>query len=368
MKQIALLAAAAALSFAAACGEPPEVEAGEISTVAGNGSAAFDGDGLPATECGLYAPIQAVIDRDDRARIVDWNNHRVRQLRDDGTLDTVLGTGVELPGPVNDLARNFSIHHPFQFQQLEDGRLYFAGYHDPRAFFVDASDRVRVVAGFGPSGDYGDGGPAQLAAFFAPAGIAVAEDGTVFIADELSNRIRRVSPDETIHAYAGSSEAGYEGDGGPAIDAKFNGPTRLAIDLHGDLIVCDTKNHALRKIDASGIITTIAGDGRPGFSGDGGPAALAQLNEPYDVEIMPDGSMLVADAKNHVIRRIRADGTIETVAGTPGVAGFSGDGGRFADAQLNFPLGIDRDRQGNLWIADTNNQRVRKVAAGSLKP
>lgn len=365
-RAIAGVLACAGIAASIACGAEPEVELGEIRTVAGNGSAAFDGDGLPATECGLYAPIQAVIGRDERPLIVDWNNHRVRELRDDGTLDTVLGTGVELAGPVNDVARNFSIHHPFQFQQLEDGRLYFAGYHDPRAFFVDANDRVRVLAGFGPSGDYGDGGPAQLAAFFAPAGIAVADDGTVFISDEQSNRIRRVSPDETIHAYAGSTDPGYEGDGGPALSAKFNGPTRLAIDLSGDLIICDTKNHALRKIDASGRITTIAGNGRPGFSGDGGPAELAQLNEPFDVEIMPDGSMLVADSKNHVIRRIRADGMIETIAGTPGVAGFSGDGGRFAEAQLNFPLGIDLDRQGNLWIADTNNQRVRKVAAGSF--
>lgn len=347
--------------------DPPPPEGAFIETVAGTGDAAFDGDGRQALETSLYAPVKVGFGSDGRPLIIDWNNHRVRQLLDDGRLLTVLGDGTEDNGDINVLAISFSVHHPLDLELSPDGELLFAGYHDPRLLKVDLSQKVRVVAGFGVNGNYGDGGPATLAWLNAPSGLAIGADGTCWISDELNHNIRKVRPDGMIERVAGTSTRGYSGDGGPALEANLAGPMRIEVDPHnGDLYFADSVNHVVRKIDAAGIITTVAGTGVAGFSGDGGPATSAELYRPIDLQLLDDGSLLIADSENHRIRSVSADGIIQTIIGN-GQPGLAGDGGEPLEASLNTPWGITVDGEGRLWIADTLNHVVRRTSAETLQ-
>ena len=186
----------------------------------------------------------------------------------------------------------------------------------------------------------------------APTGVAVDAAGNLYIADQDNNRIRKVSPDGTITTVAGNGSAGFSGDGGPATDASLNRPLALAVDATGGLLIADSGNQRIRRVDTSGTITTIAGSGPaaiPGLSGDGGPATAAQLSFPSDMLVAPDGALYIVDRGNSRIRKVDASGTITTVAGT--TAGFSGDGGPATDAQLFSPSSIARDRRGNLYLS-----------------
>jgi sugar lactone lactonase YvrE len=186
--------------------------------------------------------------------------------------------------------------------------------------------------------------------------------GNVYIVDTYNNRIRRVDAHGVITTIGGTGSAGYGGDGGPATNARFNNPHGIASDPAGNVYVADPPNQRIRRIDAnSGIVTTVAGSGAGGFGGDGGPATAARLNYPKGVEIAPDGSLYIADNNNHRVRRVDlATGIITTVAGT-GTAGFSGDGGPATAARLDEPRNIAFDSAGRLYIVDQNNGRIRRV-------
>jgi sugar lactone lactonase YvrE len=227
---------------------------------------------------------------------------------------------------------------------------------------VDVDMRVWVAAGESTTGYAGDGGPAATALLNSPSGVAVAEPGfPIYIADTANHSIRRVDADSTIHTIAGNGTPGYAGDGGPASQALFRGPFRVRLDpRNGNLIVTDTGNHCIRRIDASGNIATIAGKGTAGYTGDGGQATKATLNSPYDARIGPDGSLYIADTYNHCIRAVDATGVITTVAGN-GIRGFQGDGGPATQAELDHPFAMDFDPDGNLIVADTYNSRIRRV-------
>jgi DNA-binding beta-propeller fold protein YncE len=354
-----------ALLAVAACGPadpPPGPDGPIIETVAGTGEAAFDGDGKPARQTALYAPIKVAFDRDGRPLIVDWNNHRVRKILADDRVITILGNGFEDGGEPNSLAIGFSVHHPFDFELSAGGELFFAGYHDPRVLKIDTTDRVRLVAGLGTNGQAGDEGPAALALLNAPSGVALAPDGTVYVSDELNHSIRRIDPAGLIHKVAGTSTTGgFSGDGGPAILARLFGPTRIERDPNGDLYFCDSVNHRIRKIDAAGNIETVAGTGEPGFSGDGGPAKDAELYIPKDLVLLDDGSILIADSENHRIRKVDPNGVITSIVGT-GEAAFTGDGGRPDRATLDTPWGVSVDAEGQIWIADYLNHSIRRVS------
>jgi sugar lactone lactonase YvrE len=188
--------------------------------------------------------------------------------------------------------------------------------------------------------------------------------GNVYIVDTDNNRIRRVDTQGVITTIGGTGAAGYSGDGGPATQARFNTPHGIASDRAGNVYVADPPNQRIRRIDATtGIVTTVAGTGSGGFSGDGGPATSARLNYPKGAEIAPDGSLYIADNNNHRVRRVDLrTGVITTVAGT-GTAGFSGDGGPATAARLNEPRNIALDSAGRLYIVDQNNGRIRRVDA-----
>ena len=217
---------------------------------------------------------------------------------------------------------------------------------------------ITTIAGSGDSGYLGDGGPAILALLSNPQSIAIDANGNLYIADEGNNVIRAISPEGVITTVAGTGKAGFGGDGGPATEAQVM-PYSVAIDHDGRLIVVEHAAHRIRRIDNAGIIMTIAGTRLPGHSGDGGPATLAELNEPHHVAFDSSGAMYISDHGNR-IRKVDANGIITTVAGT-GTEGFSGDGGPAIDAQLNAPMGMAIDADGNLFIADAQNRRIRRV-------
>lgn len=221
---------------------------------------------------------------------------------------------------------------------------------------------IQTYAGNGKQGFSGDGGPAINAQLDNPFGVIRGPDGCIWFCEYSGQRIRRVSQDGKIETVAGNGMSGYDGDGGPALNASFNLPHEIRFDNVGNLYVVDMKNHAVRKIDAkSRVISTFAGTGRNGYSGDGGPAAEAQFNQPHSIQFGPDGHLYVCDIGNHVIRRIdMMSNKISTFAGT-GKPGATIDGSPIKGAPLNGPRSIDFDRQGNLWLATREGNQVFKM-------
>lgn len=229
---------------------------------------------------------------------------------------------------------------------------------------------ISTIAGTGSYGYSGDGISATEATLNYPAGVTVDANGNVFVADYANHRVRKVSPDGIIMTFAGNGQTGHSGDGGPATGAKLYWPIGVAIDAIGNVLIADFGNRDIRKVTADGIITTIAGNGAAGYSGDGGPATEAALNEPRCVAVDAVGNVYVADTVNHRIRKVSPDGIITTAVGSGstgyGYGGFSGDGGPATDARLNLPAGVAIDGFGNLYIADSSNHRVRAVGADGI--
>ena len=249
-----------------------------------------------------------------------------------------------------------------------DGSLYVAEEVGNRVRKVGPDGIIMTVAGsisgqscISQATACGDGGPATNALLSSPAGLALAPDGTLYIADRGNHRIRKIAPDGAISTIAGTGVQGFSGDGGPANQAQLSQPYGVSVAPDGNLYISDSGNSRVRRISVDGIITTIAGTGRiSSFGGDGAPATLADLFGPTDMAFTPDGSFYVSDTSNVRVRFIGTDGIINTVAGT-GVSAFSGDGGPAAQAVLNAPAGVAVAPDGSLYIADY--QRVRRVTS-----
>jgi len=189
--------------------------------------------------------------------------------------------------------------------------------------------------------------------------------GNVFIADTRNNRIRRVSAGGIIFTVAGDGRAGFGGDGGSAVAASLSGPFDVRVSPAGDLYIADTENHRIRRVTPEGVIATIAGTGVPGFSGDGGPATSAALNTPYSVALGAQGNLYMTDSENHRIREISPDGLIHTIAGT-GEMGYSGDGGPATSARLNSPQFVFVTRDNEIYVGDEHNHRIRKISPSGI--
>ena len=237
---------------------------------------------------------------------------------------------------------------------------------------LTAADDITTIAGNGSAQgtNNGDGGPATNARISYPFGLAIDTQGDLFIADYSGNRIRKVDTLGIITTVAGQgtsgSNAGFGGDGGPATAASLDAPQSVAVDGLGDLFIADTGNHRVRKVDASGIITTMAGTGTQGFSGDGGLATAANLNSPAGVAIDSQGNLFIADGGNNRVRKVDASGNITTVAGN-GLSTFGGDGGSATAAGMSGPAGVAVDAEGDLFIVDSLfNFRIRKVTGGII--
>ncbi|MGI9601004.1 MAG: hypothetical protein ACR2QE_03910 [Acidimicrobiales bacterium] len=244
-----------------------------------------------------------------------------------------------------------------------DGSLYIADTFNHRIRRVGPNGTITTIAGTGVAGYSGDGGPATQAMIQWPHDVLVADDGAIFIADSANHRIRRIAPNGTITTIAGTGRSGFAGDGGPAVAARLKNPKGLA--RHGHhLYIADGMNHRIRRVNLSnGVITTVAGTGDRGFGGDGGPAIDAALNIPQRIDVDGSGAVYIADSNNHRIRRFRAGGTMTTVVGS-GALGGGGDGGQARAAQLRYPRGV-AVADGVLYVADSGNQRVRRVELAS---
>ncbi|MBX6390682.1 MAG: serine/threonine protein kinase, partial [Frankia sp.] len=226
---------------------------------------------------------------------------------------------------------------------------------------------VVTVAGIGKPAFSGDGGPATAAALNRPYGPAFDAAGNMYIPDFDNHRVRRISPDGVITTIAGTGEPGFSGDGGPATEAQLRNPTAVAVDDDGLIYIADTFNHRIRRVDHAGIITTIAGSGEPVYNPDqeGGPATAGSMWYPADIAIDPAGSIFIADLGNDRVHRVSVDGTITTLAGRFG-EGSWGDGGPAAEAMLDGPFSVAADRNGQIYIAESDGHRVRRIGVDGV--
>jgi uncharacterized protein (TIGR03437 family) len=271
--------------------------------------------------------------------------------------------GAAAPTPIS--AVNASIGDPPRVAVDGAGNFYFGGLHS--VFKVDPSGNLTRVAGNGQSGYSGDGGIATAAQLEYPDGIAIDSAGNIYVADETANVVRVIAPTGTISTYAGQGTAGYTGDGGAATQAQLNAPMGLALDSAGNLYIAEYGNNTVRKVAKSGgVIVTLAGNGSPGYSGDGGGATGAALNRPEGVTVGPSGLVYIADTFNNRVRVVSLGGTIQTAAGT-GISSLSGDGAAATTATFFLPTDVATDSGGNLYIADYGNGRLRKVAQGIIE-
>ncbi len=250
------------------------------------------------------------------------------------------------------------------------GELFIADIGAHQVFKLDSRGRLSVIAGTGEGGFSGDGGPANKAQLHAPHDLLFDATGNLLIADTYNQRIRRVDASGVITTIAGNGNAEYAGDGGAATAASLNNPQSIAFDTENRLVIADTYNHVIRRVERNGIITTIAGT-VPGHGGDGGPATKAQINLTMAVAVATDDSIFISDAANSRIRRIAPDGTIQTIAGfgpaqdTYG-GGFAGDDGPAAKAKLFSATDLKFDAAGNLFICDSGNHRIRVIRNGVI--
>jgi uncharacterized protein (TIGR03437 family) len=400
---------------------------GVITTVAGNGSSVYSGDGGLATSAGLGSPRSVAMEAAGSLLITDTTHFRVRRLSSNGTISTVAGTGISDYSGDGGPAINARIGNPVSVAADSAGGFYFADQAHFRVRKVSAAGIISTAAGNGRYGYSGEGVNATLAQLYWPTGVAVDGAGNLLIADLNNHRIRQVSSGGTIATVAGSgwgssdSFGGYSGDGGLATKALLNHPSDIAVDGSA-FYIADQTNCVVRRVGADGIISTaagtgfcgysgdggpatsaafstlndivadgrgtvfvsssdhrvrkisggtvstVAGDGTPGFSGDGGLARNARMTSPRGMAVGPDGALYIADTGNNRIRKIAVDGTITTVAGSSSQADvlFGGDGGVATAARLYVPEGVAVDGSGNLYIADIGNHRIRKVSASGI--
>ncbi|WP_026309024.1 NHL repeat-containing protein [Spirosoma spitsbergense] len=338
---------------------------GIISTVAGNGIGIYSGDGGIATMTSLYSPGGVLIDGTGNLYIADALNHRIRKVANNGIIATVAGNGTVSYGGDRGPATSASLYNPVGVAFDGTGNFYIADQQNQRIRKVATSGIITTVAGNGLFTFGGDGGAATAANLANPSGVAVDGVGNIYIADALNQRIRKVAMSGIITTVAGNGIAGFSGDGGAATAASLNNPVGVTVDGTGNLYIADSQNNRIRKVATSGIISTVAGNGTASNSGDGGLATAAGFNYIAGVVLDGSGNLYIADQGNHRIRKVATDGIVTTVAGT-GIAGYSGDGGLATAANLANPASVVVDGMGNLYIADYGNNRIRKVATNGI--
>jgi trimeric autotransporter adhesin len=341
-----------------------------IATVfAGNGSKGYSGDGGPATAAGLLEPEAVAADAAGNIYIADFHNERIRKVEPSGRITTFAGGGATDEGD-GIPATSSKLFEPDGLTVDSTGSLYFAegGTNKIRKVTPDGIIHNIGNANSLPSGYSGDDGPASQAQFSAPAGLAVDRQNNLYIADRSNNRVRKIDTNGIVTTFAGNGQGGYSGDGGAATNAAISLPEALAFDSQGNLYIADWGNRVVRQVTPAGIITTVAGDVNifpPTFSGDGGPATLASLIEPYGVAVDSSGNLYVSDQGDRRVRRVDGTGTIKTFAGS-GASNFAGDGSQATQAALDYPTDVKVDGGGNLYIADAMNHRVRKVSPAGI--
>jgi sugar lactone lactonase YvrE len=321
-----------------------------IDTVAGNSESGYDGDGKSAIYAKMLRPYGVVLDSQNNVYIADTNNLRIRKIDTNGIITTIAS---------NDNKDATQLRGPYGITVDSTFNVYFSDFLAHRVNKIDSNGIITTIAGDGTGGYSGDNGLALGAQLNEPRGITVDNEGNLYIADAGNHRIRKIDTDGIITTVAGdgtiiqtgSSIGGpifsgaYGGDEGLATAAQLDSPSDIAIDKQGHLYITDTDNNRIRKVDTDGIITTVASD---------------ELNQPIGIAIDSEGNVYIADSKNHLIRKIDTDGVMTTIAGS-GAQGYSGDEKAGTAAKLYSPKGIALDSTGKLYIADSENHRIRQL-------
>jgi sugar lactone lactonase YvrE len=350
-----------AQSVSAGFEQPPP---GIINTVAGNGTAGYSGDGGAATSAELHGPNAVAVDTAGNIYIADYYNNRIRKVTaSTGDISTAAGNGTAGYSGDGGAATSAELNGPGDVAVDSAGNIYISDLGNNRVRKVTVSTGViSTVAGNGTKGYSGDGGAATSAEIGSDA-VTVDTAGNIYLADTSNNRIRKVTVSTgIITTVAGNGTAGFSGDGGAATSAELNVPDGVVVDSAGNIYIADHNNERIRKVTVStGKISTVAGNGTAGYAGDGGAATSAELNGPGGLALDSAGNIYFGDFGNNRIRKVTVStGKISTVAGN-GTAGYSGDGGAPDNAEINGPSGIALDSSGNIYIADFENNRIRFV-------
>ena len=336
---------------------------GIIQTIAGTGEAGHSGDGGPAERALINDPFMCDFDQQGNMYFGQAKGHTLRRVdAATGVITTIAGTGAEGYSGDGGPASQATVNQIYSLCVDANGDIYIVDRLNAAIRKIEASTGIiTTVAGTGDPGYSGDGGPGNRAELVEPNDIFLDGKGGVLIADIQDQRVRRLDLGTgIITTFAGNGEKVRSGDGNPATQASFFGSRAVCMDSRGNTYVSEREGHGVRKIDANGIMSTFAGTGEKGYSGDGGPAIASTWNGPKAIRCDHHDNIIVVDTENHAIRRIDSvTGVVTTVAG--GQLGSEGDGGNPTAAGLARPHGCAVDRDGNLYIADSNNNRVRVV-------
>ena len=326
-----------------------------VETVAGTTHVAAEG--IPATSAVLLAPTDVVLDPAGNVYVVEWLGHRVRKILASGVITTLAGTGDWGISGDGGPAVQAQLNHPVAIASDSDGNVYVAERDGHRLRKIDASGVITTVAGTGDWGDERDGGPASDAALARPLGLASDSEGNVYVSSR--NKIRRIDQSGIITTFAGTGQRGSIGDGGSAVTARLPDPHGISFDAAGNLYVAGWDSNRVRRIETTGVVTTLAGAGELGYSGDGGSATEARLHHPLGIAADSAGNVYVTEDGGGRVRKIDAGGLITTMAGT-GDSGFGGDGGPATNSRVS-PFGIAAGTDGSLYIAEPWNRRIRRI-------
>jgi len=338
-----------------------------IITIAGNGTSGFGGDGGAATSAKINYAADVMTDNAGNVYFSDCLNNRVRKISAAGIITTIAGTGATGSGGDGGPATAAQFNFPYGLAMDDSGNIYVADFYNQKVRKINTSGIISTIAGTGTGGYSGDGGPATLAEIWIPNYVCTDHSGNIYISDNQNNRIRKVNSAGIISTYAGNGYATYGGDGGPATAASLNYPNQIRIDGSGNMYIGDHINYRIRKVSPSGIITTIAGNGTPGFSPDGTMATAAELEDPLAICIDNSGNVYFSDFENYRIRKVSSSGILTTIAGN-GTAAYSGDGGPATAAEINGVGGLFMDADGAIFIADGHNYRVREITSPNHPP
>ena len=339
---------------------------GNMTRFAGTGESGFSGDDGKATEARLKIPAGLTFDKKGNLYIADRNNHRIRKVDTRGIITTVAGNGTAGFSGDGGKATQAQLNLPSGVAVDDKGNIYISDRSNNRVRVVDNKGTITTFAGNGGDRYSGDSGPATKAQLSKPFGLALDKKGNLYIADRENNRVRKVNPQGIITTVAGDGGFFFMGDNGPSYRASIAGPTGVVVDKNGILYIADRNNNRIRSVDTQGMIRTVAGTGQQDYNGESEMARDTNLYLPFGVALDQDGKILIIDRSHYRIRRMDPRrGSIETVAGN-GVKMFAGDGGPATGAKLSFPHGIAVDKKGNVIFSDKGHYRIRRVSPDGI--